>query len=177
MHTSKQEALWVLRAQCGDREALEQLLRQVQPPLHRYLCGLVGPTDADDVLQEVLVLVFRKLQALVMPELFRPWVFRIASRVGFRHLKGEERRVANLSDNDSLDDLPALEIPPSGELLQQLGSNVPAASRPVLLLHFQQEMSLAEVAAILDLPLGTVKSRLAYGLSVLRKQLGSGRKL
>jgi hypothetical protein len=41
----------------------------------------------------------------------------------------------------------------------------------VLVLHFQEEMSLAEVAAILEIPLGTVKSRLAFGLTALRKHL------
>lgn len=96
MHTSNQEALWVLRAQCDDREALELLLRSVQPAVHRYLCGLVGPADADDVLQEILVQVYRQLGWLETPKLFRPWVFRIASRAGFRHLKsrnpvGEQR--------------------------------------------------------------------------------------
>jgi len=49
------ESLWVLRAQYGDREALELLLRSVQPSLQRYLSGLVGSAHADDVLQEVLV--------------------------------------------------------------------------------------------------------------------------
>jgi RNA polymerase sigma-70 factor (ECF subfamily) len=49
------------------------------------------------------------------------------------------------------------------------------ASRAVLALHFQEEMSLPEVAALLEVPLGTVKSRLAYGLASLRKRLGSKR--
>lgn len=48
--TSNQEALWVLRAQCDDREALELLLRQIQPALRRYLASVVGASDADDVL-------------------------------------------------------------------------------------------------------------------------------
>ena len=52
---------------------------------------------------------------------------------------------------------------------------IPPASRAVLTLHFQEEMSLPEVAAILELPLGTVKSRLAYGLASLRRQLGRKR--
>ncbi|MGA2883383.1 MAG: sigma factor-like helix-turn-helix DNA-binding protein [Bryobacteraceae bacterium] len=46
-----------------------------------------------------------------------------------------------------------------------------AATRAVLALHFQQELSLPEVAAVLEIPLGTVKSRLAGGLAALRKQL------
>jgi RNA polymerase sigma-70 factor (ECF subfamily) len=50
------------------------------------------------------------------------------------------------------------------------------ASRAVLVLHFQEEMSLEAVAAILEIPLGTAKSRLAYGLNALRKQLGHNRR-
>jgi RNA polymerase sigma-70 factor, ECF subfamily len=46
---------------------------------------------------------------------------------------------------------------------------VTPASRAVLALHFKEELTLVEVAAVLDLPLGTVKSRLAYGLSALRR--------
>jgi RNA polymerase sigma-70 factor, ECF subfamily len=49
--------------------------------------------------------------------------------------------------------------------------SVSPASRAVLALHFQEELPLKEVAAILEIPLGTVKSRLAYGLSAIRKQL------
>ena len=48
---------------------------------------------------------------------------------------------------------------------------VSPASRAVLALHFHEELTLAEIAAILELPLGTVKSRLAYGLSAIRKHL------
>jgi RNA polymerase sigma-70 factor (ECF subfamily) len=49
------------------------------------------------------------------------------------------------------------------------------ASRAVLVLHFQEEMQLDEVAAVLEIPLGTVKSRLAYGLRTLRRYLAEKR--
>lgn len=87
MATSKQEAQWVLGAQCDDREAIESLLRDVQPRLRRYLRSLVGKDDVDDVLQDVLILIYRKLASLHTPKLFRPWGYRIASREAFRHLK------------------------------------------------------------------------------------------
>lgn len=166
----------MLRAQCDDREALELLLRRIQPSLHRYLCGLVGPTDADDVLQDVLVLLFRKLPSLEMPELFRPWAFRIASRAGFRHVKRETRHLTRFEDEVSFENVAAPEAPPN-ELLQHLEDveNLSPASRAVLALHFREELSLSDVAAVLGLPLGTVKSRLAYGLAALRRQLGRGR--
>jgi RNA polymerase sigma-70 factor (ECF subfamily) len=165
----------VLRAQCGDHEALELLLRAVQPSLHRYLRGLVGAFHADDVQQDVLITVARKLSWLEEPKLFRAWAFRIASRAGFKHLKRERRWLA---DDTRLADLAAPAPPPPDELLRQLPTmeGLSPASRGVLVLHFQEELSLLEVAAILEVPLGTVKSRLAYGLAALRKQLDSPRR-
>jgi RNA polymerase sigma-70 factor, ECF subfamily len=145
----------------------------VQPSLRRYLMRLVGASSADDVLQEALILVSRKLKWLDVPEAFYPWAYRVASRVAFRHLKKEKRWSSQVRDEVVLDDLPAAEsvVPP--ELLPELlqSDSLSAASRAVLVLHFQEEMPLPEIAAILEIPLGTVKSRLAYGLAALRKKL------
>ena len=173
MTTPRQEALWVLRAQCHDREAFESLLRSVQPSLRRYLAGLVGRTDADDLLQDVMVIVIRKLGGLDDPQVFRPWAFRIASREAFRHIKKRRLWIGQHEDDSQLDELPTPEIRPSGELLLQLVAteSLSPASRAVLILHFQEELSLPEVAAILDIPLGTAKSRLAYGLASIRKHV------
>jgi RNA polymerase sigma-70 factor (ECF subfamily) len=165
----------VLRAQCSDRDALELLLRSIQPSLRRYLGGLVGTFHADDVLQEVLIVVARKLVWLEQPELFRPWAFRIASRAGFKHLKRERLWPR---DEAALEDVAAPDSHPPDELLRDLATmdGISPASRAVLVLHFQEEMSLPAIAAIWEVPLGTVKSRLAYGLTALRKQLGHNRR-
>jgi RNA polymerase sigma-70 factor (ECF subfamily) len=172
---SKQEALWVLRAQCDDREALELLLRHTQPWLHRYLTSLVGAAVADDVLQEVLMIVVRKIAWLNTPELFRPWLYRIASRAAFRHLR-KEKRWPEQFPSESLHEtastaMPPLETPPDLLDLDRL----PPSCRAVMILHFREELTLPEAAAVLEIPLGTVKSRLAYGLNVLRKRLGQTR--
>jgi len=166
---------WVLRAQCNDREALEALLRNVQPSLRRYLSGLAGATDADDLLQDVLVIVVRRLGSLDDPKLFRPWLFRIASREAFRHLKKRRLWQGRHEEDAELDDLPLPERRPSGELLRELLASdaISPASRAVLILHFQEELSLPEIAAILGIPLGTAKSRLGYGLHSIRKHLKS----
>lgn len=173
MRTSIQEMQWALRAQCSDREALELLLHSVQPSLRHYLSGLVGRTDADDLLQDVLVIIIRKLGGLDDPQVFRPSAFRIASREAFRHLKKRRLWIGQHEDDSQLDDLPTPEIRPSGKLLQQLlaAESISPASRAVLILHFQEDLSLPEVAAILDIPLGTAKSRLAYGLAAIRKHM------
>ena len=173
MGTSKQEAQWVLRAQYHDGDALEHLLRSVQPSLHRYVRGLVGSLHADDVLQDVLIVIARKIAWLENPELLRPWAFRIASRTAFRHLKKERRLFELPVDAAALDEMPAIERRPLESTLEDLlkMDAIPPSSRAVLVLHFQEDMLLADVAAVLEVPLGTVKSRLAYGLAAIRKQL------
>ena len=163
----------MLRAQCHDREALEALLRSVQPALRRYLSGLAGATDADDLMQDVLVIIVRKLGTLDDPKLFRPWSFRIASREAFRHIRKRRLWLGRHENDAELDDLVTPTMLPSGHLLRELLAidSISPASRAVLILHFEQEFSLPEVAAILGIPLGTAKSRLAYGLSSIRRHL------
>jgi RNA polymerase sigma-70 factor (ECF subfamily) len=167
----------VLRAQCGDREALECLLRSIRPPLDRFLRRVVKTSHAEDVLQDALVVVSCKLASLHTPELFRPWCFRIASRCAFRHLKKEKRWPQQPADESVFADLAAPKVPSSIETLDELLSldTLSPASRAVLMLHFQEELPLSEVAAILGLPLGTVKSRLAYGLTTIRKHVNKKR--
>ena len=175
MPTPPEETFLVLRAQSDDREALEALLRRVQPALRRYVASLVGSQDADDVLQDGLIQVCRKLRWLERPESFRAWTFRICSRFAFRHLR-RTRKIANITAEESrLDEAEA--VTPrwvDGERLDELLSHdaLSPASRAVLLLHFREEMPLAEIAAVLEIPLGTVKSRLAFGLKTLRARSG-----
>lgn len=175
MPTPPEETFLVLRAQSDDREALEALLRRVQPVLRRYVSTLVGTQDADDILQDGLIQVCRKLRWLEQPHSFRAWTFRICSRLAFRHLR-RSRRIAIVTAEESL--LEGQEAQPpatveNGQLDALLAHDaLSPASRAVLLLHFREEMPLAEIAAILEIPLGTVKSRLAFGLKTLRTHAG-----
>jgi RNA polymerase sigma-70 factor (ECF subfamily) len=171
------QTLLVLLAQTGDRTALEQLLRDAYAPLHRYITRLVGAALADDILQETSLQIFRKLPFLREPAVFRPWTFRIASRIAFSHLKHARRWLP-------LDDAPpehlttlnlSLGEPPEEALLTLL-DHVSPASRAVLLLRYQHDLTLEEIAAILEIPIGTAKSRLHYGVTTLRKSLTSERK-
>lgn len=164
---------WVLRAQCRDRDALEALLRSVQPSLRRYLSGLAGATDADDLVQDVLMIAVRRIGSIEDPKLFRPWLFRVASREAFRYIKKRRLWRERHDEDAELDDVAAPTPAPSDDLLRELlaSGTVSPTSRAVLILHFQEELSLPEVAAILAVPLGTVKSRLGYGLRSLRKHL------
>ena len=174
---AEREAFLVLRAQSGDREALDALLASVQEPLYRYVLSLVREQHlAEDALQETFVRVYRKLGWLREPKLFRPWAYRIATREAFRQLKRERRWAEQVRDAEALQALPA--PPPREEFAHELSARLretvaglSPASRAVVVLYYLHEMSLEETAAVLGVPLGTVKSRLAYGLGALRRQL------
>jgi RNA polymerase sigma-70 factor, ECF subfamily len=169
--TDTEQIRIVLRAQTGDRDSIEALLRELQPPLRSYLSGLVGLTAVDDVLQEALFQIWRDLRWLREPELLRPWSYRIASRCSFKWLKRKRRFVQADSEAFSVEEIPT----PNRDDWQLFTSAdeflklVSPASRAVLVLHYLHEHSLEEVAAILEISSGTAKSRLAYGLSRLRE--------
>ena len=168
---AKQETCLVLRAQAGDREALDELLKLIQEPLYRYIASLVGSRAlAEDILQEVFILIYRKLRWLREPEVFRPWAYRIATREAFKQLKRERRWTDSSVDETVLEEMPApTSDSPTPEQISQLVEQVSPASRAVIVLHYLHEMPLGEIADVLGLALGTVKSRLAYGLGFLRK--------
>lgn len=158
----------VLRAQSGDRAAFDELLRSLERPLHRFIRGIAGD-GADDVLQDVFITIVRKIGWLNDPALFRPWAYRIASRAAFRALQRRNVR----AEEPIADEHAAAFEEPDPWMRERLLANVARlspASRAVITLHYLDEMPLAEVAAVLDVGLGTVKSRLAYGLAQLRKE-------
>jgi RNA polymerase sigma-70 factor, ECF subfamily len=109
--------------------------------LRRYITRLVGAALADDVLQETSLQTFRKLPFLREPSVFRPWVFRIASRIAFLHLKRARRW---LPLDDAPPELFTTLNPNFGELPDDtflaLLDHVSPASRAVLLLHYQHDL-------------------------------------
>ena len=168
--------MWVLQAQSGSHEALNELFKSVQEPLFRYLVSLVKDSHrAEDILQEVFIRIYRKLRWLREPEAFRAWTYRIASREAFRYMRQEKRW------DDQVRDETVLAVVPDGrdeeftrelvESLPQLIDKLSPASRAVVVLVYLHGMSLAESAAVLDIPVGTAKSRLAYGLASLRRNV------
>ncbi|NOY40304.1 MAG: sigma-70 family RNA polymerase sigma factor [Planctomycetes bacterium] len=177
----REQIYWVLRSQAGNRSALDSLLKSIQGPLYGYIRKMLGEdTLAEDVLQDVMIIVCRKIKTLRTPEFFQAWVYRIASRQVFKASKHARRwrdRFGNESATVDCDrvaspikELDSLEV---NELFASLDRLSPPI-RSVLVLHYQQGITLNEVSAILGIALGTVKSRLSFGLSILRKEWKSG---
>ena len=166
----------MLQAQSGSREALDELFKSVQEPLFRYIVSLVNERQlAEDILQEVFIRIYRKLRWLREPHAFRSWCYQIATREAFRHLKRERLWTDQVRDEAVLNVVPAggepVYSPELIERLPELVRDLSPASRAVIVLYYLHEMSLGETAAVLEIPVGTVKSRLAYGLESLRRRL------
>lgn len=176
---AERESWRVLQAQSGDHDALNKLFQSVQDPLFRYIVSLVQDRHlAEDILQEVFIRIYRKLRWLREPEAFRAWTYQIASREAFRYLNRERRWSDQVRDEATLIAVPSKERYSefSREMIESLPhlvGDLSPASRAVVVLFYLHELSLAETAAVLDIPVGTVKSRLAYGLESLRRNFGS----
>lgn len=171
------ETRLVLRAQMGDRDALDELFQLMQSPLYHYIKGLVGEDHlAEDVLQEVFLRIYRKLGWLREAKLFRPWCYRITTRETFRRLKRERSWRELVREEEVLQTvaMPLNEAPLHEEWIERLPEMIgqlSPASRAVMALHYLEHLTLEEIAQQLSLAIGTVKSRLAYGLSILRQEV------
>jgi RNA polymerase sigma-70 factor, ECF subfamily len=168
--------LLVARAQLGDLRALDALLAAVQAPLFRHLVSVLGDEHAaEDALQETLFTISRRLGTLREPQWFRAWAYRIANRTAMRHGR-RSRRAPEAVDPAELSELPADEPEPMDDpehiasLVASIDS-LPPASRSVLRLHYVDGLTQPEISEALEISLGTVKSRLAYGLAALRKRV------
>ncbi len=168
-----------------DPDLIETLIAQYEYRLYRYLLYLTGNAEAGrDLFQETWLRVLARGHQYDGVSRFDAWLFSIA-----RHLVIDSSRRRKM---DSLDELrgramagPAAEprAPESAsplaeyasrELAAKLGSvlaRLPAVYREVLLLRFQEDLSLKEIAGIVRAPLATVKSRLYRGLSAARELL------
>jgi RNA polymerase sigma-70 factor (ECF subfamily) len=133
--------------------------------------NMVGDSTADDVLQDVSWQIFKQIKQLREPRVFRAWAFRVATRISFVYLRKARRWRDIENDPELIRSIPTSTDPEQDEIdadFLSLVDRLSSASRAVLLLHYQQHLSLEETAAVLDIPFGTVKSRLSYGVATIR---------
>lgn len=132
------ELRWlVLRAQAGDRAALERLLRTTEATLRPYFDAMIADADTrEDALQETLVLLYRKIGSLREPRAFGAWARRIASREAFRALR-RSRREELLHEDVQPESVAEDERPETlPQDIRPLLGQISARSREVLVLHY-----------------------------------------
>jgi RNA polymerase sigma-70 factor (ECF subfamily) len=167
-----EEALWVTEAQAGDADAFVRLLNRHEKPLLYYLRRLVpNSDDALDLHQEVWLDAFRGLKSLQIPEAFRAWLYRIAHHKAARFVRDgirEEQAVDSLAEAQIKLSESNADFALDAEALHKALSILPPHHREILVLHYLRDLTTHEVAAILDCPPGTVKSRLYHARIELR---------
>ena len=169
----------IVRARGGDVAAYEQLVRAHQDLAVRAACFIGGPDEADDAVQEAFVKAFRALPRFRDGAPFRPWLLRIVTNEARNRRRSEGRR-ASLALR-AVEDRPADGAAPSPEeavLVHERREMLAAAlgrlrddERIVVTCRYLLQLSEAETAAALDIPAGTVKSRLSRALDHLRADL------
>ncbi len=173
------EALIVLVARDRDRGAFKQLFGHFAPRLKSYLMNLgLGAERAEDVAQDVMVTVWQKAgQFDASKAKLSTWMFRIA-RNRFIDLK-RRQKYPEVDADDHLKELVAPEQTDQPVMAGQTATRINKAmvilkenQRQVIELSFFEELSHSQIAERLDLPLGTVKSRIRIAFQALRKELG-----
>jgi RNA polymerase sigma factor (sigma-70 family) len=169
-----QEALLLVRCQLGERAAYDALVRSHADPLMRHVRRLAGSGPADDLAQDVWLRAFRGIARLRAETRFRPWLFGIAHHVVMDHFRLRYVAAPEKHDPESHDAIAAEEPENREELLAALEAQLaalPVIERETLTLFYLEELSLAEIALIQAVPVGTVKSRLFRARALLRSAM------
>jgi len=169
------QELLVLRCQRGESQAFDELIRLWEERLFYYIRRLVeSEEDAWDVLQQTWVRVLKGIKTLRDPERLPVWLYQVARTAALSHWRGHYRDHSGREAVCDLAGLPAAEAADPFDDAEQvhLGlSQISVAHREVLTLHFLEEFPLDQIAEILGIPVGTVKSRLFHARRALRAVL------
>ena len=164
----------VRQAQRGDREAFDSLARLTGDRCMAIAFRILRDFDlADDAVQSALLTAWQQIRTLRDAELFEPWLHRILTRACF----AETRRRRRWSERVRLIPVEPVHGPDEYETvdnrdqLEHAFRRLTVEQRAVLVFHHYLGLSLPEVAARLDLPLGTVKSRMHHAKQALRASI------
>lgn len=170
---------WIERAQKGDSDALARLLRQHYAFLLKYMTKITfQPALAEELTQETMLRCIEKIRLYNFTSKFSSWLMTIGTRLYFDHLRKKKRerewRHAEQEQEQALRQI-KWQAQRSGEawsdLLDALGRLPDGVRVPIVLKHYYG-YAYEEIADMLDIAVGTVKSRVHNGIKSLRMELG-----
>lgn len=166
------------RMAAGERRAYEEFVDSFGPRIHRLVRRYVAnPSDAEDLTQEIFIEIYRCIGRFRGDSALMTWVYRIAVNHCLRHQ--QRLRPESIAFDDSLEKLPDWRPDPAesasktelkGKVQGALGG-LSGDHRTVVILHELHGMSYSECAEALEIPVGTVKSRLSNAFKRLRVSL------
>jgi RNA polymerase sigma-70 factor, ECF subfamily len=160
----------VRRAQRGDEEAFAALVPEVTSRLLNVAYRILrDPDAAEDATQQALLIAWRKLPTLRQPERFDAWLYRLLvnacyAEVGRRRVQVTPLRLLN--DDAAVVDSTGQSL--ERDRLERGFSRLSVAHRTIVVLRLSVGLSFEEIAATIDVPIGTARSRLHYALRTLR---------
>lgn len=171
------EIALVTRAQSGDRNAFSELVRIHAQGVMNVIYRMCGDAQiAEDAAQETFIRAWLDLNSFRPQALLRNWLYRIAINAAIDMLRKDKRILP-----DDMEDLHLIDPRPGPEalllraegtaLVQEAILSLPDASRAVLVLREYEGLSYHEIADALDIPVGTVMSRLNYARGLLKDRL------
>jgi len=183
--TEKSDEELIILYHAGDEHAFKILIERYTPPLYHFVRRLIGPSSAEDILQDIFLKAWKHLGRFdVSKAHFKTWIFTIARNTATDFLRKRKSVVFSELDGDPDNESFAERIPDEkllpDELLEKLDEktrlNAVLAMLPpeyvaVLELHYQEEMTFEEIGRVLGKPMNTVKSHHRRALLKLRKIL------
>ena len=157
----------------GDRSAFEEIVKEYQSMVFSIAYHYLHDRSlADEAAQDVFLRLYQNLASIVSPQHLVFWLRKVAcQRALDMARKLPKTPPVSLQEIDE----PAAEFadadPLLSEGLRRMVASLPKDARAVIILRYQEELELAEIARILDVPLNTVKSRLERSLEILRVKL------
>ena len=180
------DAKWVKQAQKGDSTAFEQLVLTHQNQIYRLCFRMVGNAeDAADMVQEAFLKAWRNLDRFQGDAAFSTWLYRLASNCCLDFLRSQKRRptvsmtsedeegeeqTVEVADNSATPEETLLQKEEQREIAQAMAS-LDEEQRQILTLRVVNDLSYTEIAELLTIKEGTVKSRIARARENLRKKL------
>jgi len=159
-------------AQAGDPAALERVLRELQPDIRRYARRQCHRTSSiEDVVQEALIVLYRRMGSVRDPLAVAGWVFRVVSRLCMLPVLGLIRGAEALSERHEATHFAQM---PQDDLridLVRALESLPAIYREVILLRDMEQLTISEVADRLAITREACKSRIHRGRVLLREYL------
>ncbi|HJP71676.1 MAG TPA: sigma-70 family RNA polymerase sigma factor [Candidatus Limnocylindria bacterium] len=164
----------IIRAQRGDEDAFAQIVALAGGRLHAIAHRVLrDPELAEDATQQALLMIWRDLPRLREPARFNAWSYRLLIRACYR--AGREARHwmpdLHLLPNDRPIGTDEMSRILDRDEIERAFRRLSVAHRAVVVLHHYMDMPLTEVAEALDIPMGTVRSRLHYAVRAMRASL------
>ena len=166
-----------LRCQSGEPGAFEDLIAVMERPLLYYAMTLTGNADSGlDVLQDAWLKVFRNIRKLKDPGALRPWLYSIVHGIAVDRIRKSSRR--GKAEQSQYEEFVEAEEPSfaneDATAIHRALSEISLPHREVLVLHFLDELSIAEIAEVVGCSEGTVKSRMHYAKRAMKEILSGG---